>query len=103
RELGMGPKVRKWPPSVPEDVPDMRGEMGGTGLLTNFDSRRYVWERRYTADEYIALLTTFSGHIALEPDKREYLYRNVRERINARADPLVRRHWLAILNAARKL
>ena len=50
-----------------------------------------------------ALLNTFSGHIALEPDKREYLYRNVRERINARADPLVRRHWLAILNLARKL
>jgi hypothetical protein len=35
-------------------------------------------------------------------EKRDYLYRNVRERINARVDPRVRRHWLAILNMARK-
>ena len=103
RELGMEPKGEQWPPSLPEDVPDMRGEIEATGLFADFDSRRYVWERTYTAEEYIALLNTFSGHIALEPDKREYLYRNVRERINARADPLVRRHWLAILNLARKL
>src|SRR5438128_1796993 len=103
RELGMEPKGEQWPPPLPEDVPDLRGEIEATGLFADFDSRRYVWERTYTAEEYIALLNTFSGHIALEPDKREYLYRNVRERINARADPLVRRHWLAILNVARKL
>jgi hypothetical protein len=56
----------------------------------------------YTADEYVDLLNTFSNHIAMEPEKREFLYRNVRERIGARADPRVRRHWLAILNVARK-
>src|SRR5438552_18737035 len=99
----MGPKGGEGPPALPQDGPDMRGEIEATGLFADFDSRRYVWERTYTAEEYIALLNTFSGHIALAPDKREYLYRNVRQRINARADPLVRRHWLAILNLARKL
>ena len=103
RELGMEPAGEQWPPSLPEDVPDMREEIEATGLFGGFDSRRYVWEKLYTAEEYVALLNTFSGHIALEPDKREYLYRNVRERIIARADPRVRRHWLAILNFARKL
>jgi hypothetical protein len=56
----------------------------------------------YTAEEYVDLLNTFSGHIAQGPEKSEYLYPNVRELINARADPRVRRHWLAILSVARK-
>ncbi len=103
RELGMEPAGEQWPPPLPQDVPDMREEIEATGLFGDFESRRYVWEKLYTAEEYIALLNTFSGHIALEPDKRDYLYRHVRERINARADPVVRRHWLAILNFARKL
>ena len=33
--------------------------------------RRYLWERYYTADEYITLLDTFSGHIAMDESKRE--------------------------------
>jgi SAM-dependent methyltransferase len=101
RELGMEPAGEQWPPPLPEDVPDMREEIEATGPFGDFQSRRYVWELMYTADEYIDLLNTFSGHIALEPDKREFLYRNVRELINARPDPRVRRHWLAILNVAK--
>ena len=103
REIGEGVPDEQWPPPLPEDAPDFREEIEASGLFGDVQARRYVWERMYTADEYIDLLNTFSGHIALEPDKREYLYRNVRERINARADPRVRRHWLAILNVARKL
>jgi hypothetical protein len=64
--------------------------------------RRYVWARRYTADEYIALLDTFSGHIAMETEKREHLYSEVRGRIGARDDTRVLRHWFAILHVARR-
>ena len=94
---------QEWPPPPPEDVPDMREEIVASGLFGDVQARRYVWELTYTADEYIDLLSTFSGHIAMEPGKRDYLYRNVRERINARPDRRVRRHWLAILNLARSL
>jgi SAM-dependent methyltransferase len=94
-------KIHHWP--LPEEVPDLRDEIEATGLFGEFESRRYVWELMYTAEEYIDLLNTFSGHIAQEPEKGEYLYEHVRELINARADPRVRRHWLAILNVARKL
>jgi SAM-dependent methyltransferase len=103
REIGEAHPDEDWPPSLPEDVPDMREEIEGSGLFGDFQSRRYVWEQMYTAEEYIDLMNTFSGHIAMEPDKREYLFRNVRERVNARPDPRLRRHWLAILNVARKL
>jgi len=62
-----------------------------------------VWEVAYTARDYLALLETFSGHIAMEPRKRDSLYGEIRRRIEARADPRVRRHWLAILHVARRL
>jgi hypothetical protein len=61
-----------------------------------------VWETSYTADDYIALLDTFSGHIAMETAKREHLYREIRQRIGQRRDPRVRRHWHAILHIARR-
>jgi hypothetical protein len=64
--------------------------------------RRYVWERSYTADEYITLLDTFSGHIAMAAEKRQRLYREIRQRIDQRPDPQVRRHWCAILHVARR-
>jgi hypothetical protein len=56
----------------------------------------------YAADEYIDLLNTFSDHIASKPEQLEYLYREVRELIGARPGGRVQRHWLAILNVARK-
>ena len=92
-----------WPQPPPEEVQDMREEVEATGIFGDFQSRRYVWEVTYSAQEYIDLLNTFSGHIAMEPEKREFLYRNVRERIEARTNPRVRRHWMAILNVARKV
>ncbi len=103
RALGMEPAGEVWPPPLPEEVPDMRNEIEASGLFGDVQVRRYVWELKYSADEYIALLNTFSGHIALEPEKREFLYRNVRERIDARSDARVRRHWLTVLNLARRI
>jgi hypothetical protein len=59
-----------------------------------------VWEVRYTAGEYLALLDTFSGHIAMGEAKRERLYAEIRRRIGGGS---VRRHWLSILHVARPL
>jgi hypothetical protein len=38
----------------------------------------------------------------MDPDKREHLFGEIRRRIGARPDPLVRRHWLAILHVAQR-
>jgi len=97
------PSHDEWPPPLPEAVEDMRADFEASGLFKDFRSTRYVWDLMYNADEYIALLNTFSDHIASEPWQLEYLFRKVREFIGARADPRVRRHWLAILNVARKM
>ena len=56
----------EWPPPRPELVADDADEIEASGLFEDVHVRRYVWARHYTADEYIALLDTFSGHIAME-------------------------------------
>jgi SAM-dependent methyltransferase len=97
------PTHDEWPPPLPENVADMQEEFDASGLFGEFQSTRYVWDLMYTAEGYIALLNTFSDHIASEPWQREHLFSKVRELIEARADPRVRRHWLGILNAGRKV
>ena len=92
----------EWPPVKPQDVPDERAEIEASSLFTVVGVRRYVWETRYTSDQYVALLSTFSGHIAMPVEKRQHLFAEIRRRIGARSDPRVRRHWLAILHVARR-
>lgn len=92
----------EWPPPPPEQLPDESREIEASRLFDDIRVRRYVWELTYTADEYIALLDTFSGHIAMEAPKRELLYREIRGRINSRPQKSVQRHWHAILHIARR-
>jgi SAM-dependent methyltransferase len=91
-----------WPPVPPELIPDDRDEIEGSGLFEDVNVRRYVWEASYSAEEYIALLNTFSGHISMDERRRERLYQEIRERIGRRRVPQIRRHWYAILHVARR-
>jgi SAM-dependent methyltransferase len=91
-----------WPPPSPDEVADDAAEIEATGTFEQIHVRRYVWETLYTADTYIALLDTFSGHITMDVSNRERLYREIRARIARREEPFVRRHWLAILHVARR-
>jgi SAM-dependent methyltransferase len=93
-----------WPPPPPEDQADPTAtEFESSGHFTVIGTRRYLWARRYTADEYIALLDTFSGHIAMEPAKRDHLYREIRRRLAVRPDGRLTRHWSAVLTIGRRL
>jgi SAM-dependent methyltransferase len=92
-----------WPPPPPDEVTDNSAEIEASGLFAEIEVRRYVWETSYTSDQYLALLNTFSGHIAMETAKREHLYSEIRQRIGQRPDPRVRRHWHAILHVARRV
>jgi SAM-dependent methyltransferase len=92
----------EWPPPPPEQVPDDADEVRASGLFDGVEVRRYVWETSYTADEYVALLDTFSGHIAMDATKRERLDREIRRLLGQRPDARVQRHWHAILHVARR-
>ena len=100
QELGW-PRSDDWPPPTPDQIADDVDEIVATSLFDDVRTRRYVWKITYTAEEYIALLGTFSSHIALPANDREHLYRWIRERVAARPKQRIDRHWYAILHVAR--
>jgi len=85
-----------------DQLPDSADEITGSGLFTDVHVRRFGWEVAYTADQYIALLATFSDHMAMGQAKRDRLYSEIRRRLAERPDGRLRRHWGVVLHVARR-
>jgi len=98
-EIGEG--FGTWPPPTPEEIPDERQAIEGSGMFEDVHVRRYLWTVDYTSDSYIDLLNTYSRHIAMNKSKRDLLYAEIRQRIRARPSGQVRKHYLSILHMAR--
>jgi SAM-dependent methyltransferase len=90
------------PPPDPSAVGDFGDEIEASGLFSNVAGRRYVWDVTYTADEYVAVLDTYSGHRALGDERRRRLYERIHHRITARPQGKVRKSYLATLNVAER-
>ena len=86
----------------PETLTANEAEIEASGVFTDAVIRRFDWEVQYTAESYIRLLATFSSNLVMEPWQRDRLYGEIRRRLAARPDGLVRRHWGAVLHVARK-
>src|SRR5215469_13446457 len=67
---GLGEPRLDWPPPRPDQVPDQREEIERSGVFKIVEIKRYVWTVDYSADSYIALLNTYSGHNAWPQWKR---------------------------------
>ena len=87
-------------PPKPETVADLRDEIEGSGFFRLVGSPRYVWDVTYTAESYLELLSTNSGHIALDAARRDDLLARIRRRIESRSGGRVRKSYLSILNVA---
>jgi len=83
----------------PGSLPDQRADIEASGFFEVVAISQYDWEIVYTAEEYIELLTTFSGHIAMADWQRERLFSYIREHL----DRPLRRHWGGVLHVARRL
>jgi SAM-dependent methyltransferase len=88
---------------APGELPDNRAAIEGSGLFAVTGVRHFDWEIRYPADEYIALLCTFSSHIAMADWQRDRLFSEIRRRLAVRPDGIVRRHWGSVLTVARRI
>jgi SAM-dependent methyltransferase len=86
----------------PGELRDYAEEITASGLFDPVYIRHFDWERRYGAEEYIDLLSTFSGHIAMDDWQRDRLYSEIRGRLARRPDQTLRRHWGAVLRIARR-
>src|SRR5947208_97998 len=87
----------------PGELADDRAGIEASGLFEVTAVRQYGWERAYSAEDYIALLETFSGHLDMAEWKRRRLYGEIRRRLALRRDHTVRRGWGAVLHVARRL
>ena len=97
---GLPPGENHWP--RPGELHDQSPEIEAGGLFSVTAVRHFDWEQVYDAESYIAVLSTFSGHIAMEQWKRDRLYGEIRLRLARRPDHSVRRHWGAALHVARR-
>jgi SAM-dependent methyltransferase len=88
------------PPPRPEEARVLSDEIAASGLFRVVDVRRYLWDAPYTADEYIAVLDTYSGHRSMADDERNELYRRIRDRIGGRT---VTKTYLFTMNVAARL
>ena len=86
----------------PGELPDEREEVERSGLFVNVVVLHFDWEVVYDAEEYLRLLDTFSGHIAMKPWQRDRLYSEIQRRLEKRADGRLRRGWGAVLHVARR-
>jgi SAM-dependent methyltransferase len=100
-EIGEGlPAGAQFPAAA--ELPDQRAEIEASGLFTGVEVRRFGWEISYTAGEYIRLLDTFSGHIAMAQWQRDRLYGEIRRRLAERPGGRLSRGWGAVLHVARR-
>lgn len=84
------------------ELPDERAEIEATGLFADVGIWRFGWEIEYTAEEYIRLLDTFSGHISMAQWQRDRLYGEIRRRLAERPGGRLTRGWGAVLHVARR-
>ncbi len=97
------PATQAGGPKPPDTILDLSREIAASGRFRNVADRRYLWDVVYTAQEYIDVLNTYSGHRALDDDTRERLLTRIRNRIEARSGGQVRKTYLAMLNVAEQL
>jgi SAM-dependent methyltransferase len=86
------------PPPAPEEIESSwTDEFRASGLFRAVDERRHLHALRYTADEYVAVLGTFSDNLALPEQQREELFRRIHKRIAQRPDGAITKHHLLVL------
>ncbi len=89
-------------PPLPDEVQDQRDDIESSGVFSDVQVRRYLCEHSYSADEYLSLLDTYSGHRAMPDSERRVLYDAIRRRLDTRPDSMVRKHYLFVLHVARR-
>jgi len=85
------------PPPRPDDDHSVRGEIEASGAWARVETRRYLWVREYTADTYVDVLETYSGHRTMNESDRAHLYAEIRRRVG---DRRIRKHYLTTLDVA---
>jgi SAM-dependent methyltransferase len=101
----------RWDPATPpglrlEDASEIAtdtGELERSARFGNVVATRYVQDITYSADQYIDVLLTYSGHRALDEASREGLLTCIRELIETRHGGTVTKRYLHELIVATRV
>jgi SAM-dependent methyltransferase len=85
------------PPPPPNEIEGWAKDWQASGFFERVQERQHLVTLTYTADEYVALLGTFSDNLALPEEQREELFRRVHARIATRPEGTVTKHHLMVL------
>ena len=85
----------------PAELPEITDEIDTDPRFAPAVRRRYVRDITYTADDYLAVLRTYSGHRALSPDRRRGLLSCLRALIENRYGGTITKTYLHELRVAR--
>lgn len=77
-------------------------EICDSGLFGEVVVKRYPWSERYTTEQYLKLLNTYSNHLNLPDERRRGLFQGVGELID-QFGGVLERPYLAVLLWARVL
>lgn len=91
-------KIDVWPTPDTFDHQARIDEIVASGLFADVEVHHMVQELHYTAESYIDVLNTFSGHILMTPEQRETIFAGVRRL----AGDIIRKHMLVELHLARR-
>ena len=87
------------PPPRPREAKGWTAEFRASGLFDRVEERRHLHPLTYTADEFVAVLGTYSDNLARPAEQRDELFRRIHARIEARPGGTVTEHRLLFLTA----
>ncbi len=87
--------------STEEDIAVAAKAISSSGYFPKVEVRTYPWARIYTTKEYLQLLNTYSDRLALEPDKRTWLFEKIGEHIEQDYGGAIEKPYLSVLLVAK--
>lgn len=88
--------------SVPDDITVELPDLAASSDFEPAAQLRYIWEQAYTSSEYLTLLQTYSGHLALSADRRRGLLGCIGELIDRKHGGSITKAYMTVLHAARR-
>ena len=79
---------------------DRTDEIETSGLFAGVVRREYGWDESYDVEGYLRVLSTYSGHIALDPDTRERLFCGISDLIEGKYGGRIVKGYLTTLYLA---
>ncbi len=86
----------------PHELPDRTAEIEASGLFDGVIRRDYRWDEPYDAEGYLRVLSTYSGHMALDPTSRERLFGGIRDLIEREHGGRIVKGYATTLYLARR-